>query len=220
MKRDEQIAELKAHLRARTGCTWSDIRVVYAPLRISPLGAHVDHQNGLVTGVTLDRAILLAFVPRADRQVRVQSLNFEGQVSFDMDAVPPKTPSDWGNYCRGAVLALQQRHILHTGIDAVVEGKMPIGGLSSSAAVGIAYLLALETANELTVSAMGNIEHDRYIENEYLGLKNGILDPSIILMSDRDHERDTGCPDLWSGRNVLRFQAALRSSAAKRSRAA
>ena len=187
MSTEIQIENLKAGLKRRTGCTDSDIQVVYSPLRISPLGAHVDHQDGLVTGMTLNRAILLAFVPRSDRRVRVESLNFPGLVEFDMDDVPPKVPSDWGNYVRGAVLALQQQHELHAGIDAVVEGRMPIGGLSSSAAVGIAYLLALEAANELVVTPRENIQLDRYIENVYLGLKNGILDQSIILLSDRAH---------------------------------
>jgi galactokinase/galacturonokinase len=137
--------------------------------------------------MTLDRAIWLAFVPRSDQHVRIESLNFERCIEFDLGDVPPKSPSDWGNYIRGAVLALQQRYDLQTGIDAIVEGTMPIGGLSSSAAVGVAYLLALEVANGLDVSPEENIEHDRYIENTYLGLKNGILDQSIILMSDRDH---------------------------------
>jgi len=137
--------------------------------------------------MTLDRAIMLAFVPRSDRHVCVESLNFPGYIEFDLDNVPPKSAGDWGNYVRGAVLALQERYDLHAGIDAVVEGRMPIGGLSSSAAVGVAYLLALEVANDLDVSPEENIDHDRYIENQYLGLKNGILDQSIILMSDRDH---------------------------------
>ena len=126
-------------------------------------------------------------MPRSDQHIRIESLNFEGCIEFDLDNVPSKSPSDWGNYIRGAVLALQQRYDLNTGIDAVVEGSMPIGGLSSSAAVGVAYLLALEVANGLEVSPEENIEYDRYIENTYLGLKNGILDQSIILMSDRDH---------------------------------
>jgi galactokinase len=104
-----------------------------------------------------------------------------------MDEVPVKENGDWGNYVRGAVLALKQRYALEMGIDAVVEGRMPIGGLSSSAAVGVAYLLALEAANDIHVSPQENIEHDRYIENTYLGIQNGILDQSIILMSDRDH---------------------------------
>ena len=187
MSVETQIDELKDRLKERTGCLEADIRVVYAPLRISPLGAHIDHQDGLVTGMTLNQAILMAFVPRRDRRVHVESLNFAGDVDFSMDDVPPMVIGDWGNYVRGAVLALQQEHTLPVGIDAVVEGRMPIGGLSSSAAVGVAYLLALETANEIAVSPQDNIELDRYIENEYLRLKNGILDPSIILLSDRDH---------------------------------
>jgi galactokinase len=183
----QQIDQLEKRLRSRTGCLEADIQVVYSPLRISPLGAHIDHQDGLVTGMTLNRAILLAFVPRSDGRVRIDSVNFPGYVEFDIENVPPVVVGDWGNYARGAVLALQQRYELQQGIDAVVEGKMPIGGLSSSAAVGVAYLLALEAANGLEVTPKENIEHDRYIENVYLGLKNGILDPSIILMSDRDH---------------------------------
>jgi galactokinase len=182
-----RVEALVDRLKQRTGCTDEDVRVICSPLRICPLGAHVDHQDGLVTGMTLDRAIWLAFVPRSDRHVCVESLNFGGCIEFNLDDVPLKSPSDWGNYIRGAVLALRQRYDLGRGMDAVVEGSMPIGGLSSSAAVGIAYLLALEVANDLTVSPEENIEHDRYIENTYLGLKNGILDQSIILMSDRDH---------------------------------
>jgi galactokinase len=182
-----QIERLKARLKQRTGCAERDIQVVYAPLRISPLGAHVDHQDGLVTGMTLDQVILLAFTPRGDQQVRVESVNFPDVVEFGLRDVPPRVRGDWGNYVRGAVLALQQRHNLRTGIDAIVEGRMPIGGLSSSAAVGIAYLLALEAANGLQVTPEENIQYDRYIENGYLGLKNGILDQSVILMSDRNH---------------------------------
>ncbi len=94
---------------------------------------------------------------------------------------------DWGNYVRGAVSALNREHELRVGLDAVVQGRMPIGGLSSSAAVGVAYLLALEAANRLSVTPEQNIQLDRYIENEYLGLNNGILDQSIIMMSDDRH---------------------------------
>ena len=187
MSIDVQIEELETRLRKRVGCSDRDIQTVYSPLRISPLGAHVDHQDGLVTGMTLDRAILLAFAPRADGRVCVESANFPGPTEFDLAKVPPMSASDWGNYIRGAVLALKKKYDLRVGIDAIVEGRMPIGGLSSSAAVGVAYLLALETANGLEVPPRENIEHDRYIENTYLGVKNGILDQSVILMSDRDH---------------------------------
>ncbi len=193
---EARVAQLKERLSIRANCTEKDIRVVCAPLRISPLGAHVDHQDGLVTGMTLDRVILLAFVPRYDRQIRVESLNFPGCVEFDLDNVPPKSPGDWGNYVRGAALALQQDSPLPVGMDAIVEGTMPIGGLSSSAAVGVAYLLALEAVNDLNVSPEENIQYDRYIENVYLGLKNGILDQSIILMSQSNNLTYLDCQSL------------------------
>ncbi len=181
-----QIEQLRERLRTRVGCCDDEIRVVRSPLRVSPLGAHVDHQDGLVTGMALDRAIYLAFVPREDGMVRVESLNFPGCSEFNLESVPPKIEGDWANYARGAVLALKQSHDLRIGIDAEVMGMMPIGGLSSSAAVGVAYLLAIEAVNELELPAEENIQLDRYIENVYLGLKNGVLDQSVILLSARD----------------------------------
>jgi galactokinase len=183
---DMQIQQLRDRLQALSGCAENEIRIVCSPLRVSPLGAHVDHQDGLVTGLVLNRAIYLAFVPRTDRQIRVESMNYPGGIAFTLDAVPLPVARDWGNYVRGAVLALMQSHKLCVGMDAVVLGSMPVGGLSSSAAVGIAYLLALEEVNGLTVSAAENIELDRYIENVYLGLRNGVLDQSVILLSSRD----------------------------------
>ncbi len=186
MSAEHLIEQLKTHIKARIGCSEDDIRLVRSPLRVSPLGAHVDHQDGLVTGLALDQAIYLAFVPRTDGQVRVTSLNFEGIADFSLDSIPAQVARDWGNYARGAALALVRSHSIRVGMDAVVVGAMPIGGLSSSAAVGVAYLLALESANDLVVTPEENIELDRYVENVYLGLRNGVLDQSVILLSDRD----------------------------------
>lgn len=186
MSISDRVDGLRARLCGCTGSAPSNVQVVYSPLRICPLGAHVDHQDGLVTGMALDRAILLAFVPRADDRVVVTSANYPGVASFRLDSIPPAVAGDWGNYPRGAALALRG-HSPVAGIDAIVEGDTPVGGLSSSAAVGVAFLLALEASNDLAVSPDENILLDRYIENAYLGVHNGILDQSIILKSQADH---------------------------------
>jgi len=181
-----QTAKLNGALRR-------DMRLVISPYRICPLGAHIDHQDGLVTGLAIDRAVVMTFTPRQDRCVRMTSHDFGGVVEFELDAVPSRQAGDWGNYVRGAVLALQQHHHLKAGMDAVVAGSMPIGGLSSSAAVGIACLLALEHVNDLNITPEENIALDRFIENGYLGLNNGILDQSTILLSDRQHLTSLDC---------------------------
>ncbi|KAF5934828.1 hypothetical protein HYC85_025957 [Camellia sinensis] len=181
------------------------VRVVVSPYRICPLGAHIDHQGGTVSAMTINRGILLGFVPSGDSQVLLCSGQFKGEVRFSVDEIKhPKhfvkendkingsgsskqqEECNWGNYARGAIYALQSRgNHLTQGIIGFVCGSEDLdsSGLSSSAAVGIAYLLAFESANNLAMSPAENIEYDRLIENEYLGLKNGILDQSAILLS-------------------------------------
>ena len=178
---------LTALFRGAFGSERRDLQFVLAPYRLCPLGAHVDHQLGLATGMALDRGILLAFGPNGARRVRVRSADFPGQVEFPLDAVPAGAHGDWGNYVRGATMALTEHYELPTGMDAVVGGSLPVGGLSSSAAVGCAYLLALEKVNGLEVDAFTNISLDQRIENGYLGLNNGILDQSMILLAKRSH---------------------------------
>ena len=123
-----RVEVLAARLRESVGCARSDIHVVCSPLRISPLGAHVDHQGGLVTGMTLDRSILLAFAPRRDGRIRLESLNYPGIVEFAVGDVPSKIPGDWGNYVRGAVLALRQDHRLDVGFDGCIAGVTGVCG--------------------------------------------------------------------------------------------
>ncbi len=179
----EQIDKLTSYLQHNYSVEPAAIQVVRAPLRICPLGAHIDHQLGLVTGMTLNQSILMAFAPAPNGSVQIDSLNFAPPVSFSLNQVPPHRPREWGNYIRGAVLALQQQYQIEQGIIGVIGGDMPVGGLSSSAAVTIAYLLALEAVNGLSVSPETNVALVRYTENRYIGLNNGILDQSVILFS-------------------------------------
>jgi galactokinase len=99
----------------------------------------------------------------------------------------------WENYIRGAVNALRSTHNIRRGMVGVVGGRMPIGGLSSSAAVTTAYLLALESVNELDLSQRDNVELSRMTENDYIGLRNGILDQSVILYGEHGHLTRIDC---------------------------
>lgn len=167
------------------GADPESIRWVTSPLRICLLGAHVDHQGGDVLGTAIDRRILLAFVPSPDAEVVLCSRDYAGSVRFPVDDPPADISPAWGRYAAGAAVALNRRHRPARGIRGGIAGEAPVGGLSSSAAVGVAYLLALEHANGLTVTPEENIELDRVIENEYVGLNNGILDQSMVLLSRR-----------------------------------
>jgi len=176
----------------RYGARPGDVRVVRSPYRICPLGAHIDHQQGVVTAMAIDRALHVAYAPAAGR-VRLSSLDFPGEVAFPLHRVPERSDGDWGNFARGAVRALQRRYPLRFGIEGVTAGRLDGGGLSSSAAIGVALLLALEQANSLMVTERENVALDAAIENDYLSLRNGILDQSAILLSRRDHLTRLDC---------------------------
>jgi len=167
-----------------------EVKVAACPYRICPLGAHIDHQGGIVTTMTINYGALLGFVPSNDSEVLLQSGQFEGVIRFRVDDLqkPIDNPENinWESYARGAVYALQNSgYDLRKGIIGYISGVKGLdsSGLSSSAAVGISYLLALENVNDLVVSSVDNIQLDKSIENKYLGLENGILDPSAILLS-------------------------------------
>lgn len=212
--RENELNEIKEIVSAMAGRGPEEVRVVVSPYRICPLGAHIDHQGGTVSAMTINKGILLGFIPSDDTEVILRSGQFKGEVRFRVDEVQQPRPirkkgephatdspklqeaDNWGNFARGAVYALQSRGIsLTQGITGYICGSegLDSSGLSSSAAAGVAYLLAFETANNLTMTPTENIEYDRLIENEYLGLKNGILDQSAILLSSHGFLTHMNC---------------------------
>jgi galacturonokinase len=218
MKNQDIIDRLRTELVSRYDVDPAEIRTVRSPYRICPLGAHVDHQLGPVTAMAIDRAVHLAFVPSRSSEVRLSSFAFAGEVAFSLDDIPDRIDHEWGNYARGAASALLATRQLDSGILGVTAGSMGEGGLSSSAAIDVAYLLTLEDANGFRVTDEENIELDRVIENEYLGLRNGVLDQSAILLSRQDqltlldcrtrkHERISGSSKAIPIRYLLRSQA-------------
>lgn len=148
--------------------------------------------------MAIEEGVLLAYAPSSHQEVRMCSLDFPGEVRFDLDDWGPVRPGDWGNYVRGAVFVLRQAgHDLHRGLVGIIAGQSwAVGGLSSSAAAGVAYLLALEETNGLVVKSTENVLLDQAIENDYLELNNGILDQAAVLFSRKDQLTLIDCANI------------------------
>jgi galactokinase/galacturonokinase len=164
----------------------SDIHTSYAPYRVCPLGAHIDHQYGIVTGFALDKGVTLRFLISTDGAVNLDSLNFPEHVSFDLGNIGQKQ-GNWGDYAKGAAFALSQKYQLRNGIKGVVRGTLPVGGLSSSAAVVLCYLNALCLANDITLTPSELIRTALFAENGYVGINVGKLDQSCEVLCKRQH---------------------------------
>jgi len=159
---------------------------IFAPYRVCPLGAHVDHQHGLVTGFAIDKGVDLWFNTREDDLVKLSSRTFEGDVAFHVNSPSQVKERHWGDYARGAKFALRKRFELQHGIEGVIQGSLPVGGLSSSAAVLIAYVMALAKANDITLRPFEVVKIASEAEREYIGLNNGLLDQACIALGKKD----------------------------------
>lgn len=71
---------------------------IFSPYRVCPIGAHVDHQHGLVTGFAIDKGVDLWFNIREDATVNLSSRSFEGDVTFEIDKPVQVRTRHWGDY--------------------------------------------------------------------------------------------------------------------------
>ena len=159
---------------------------IFSPYRVCPLGAHVDHQHGLVTGFAIDKGVDLWFDVNDNSHVHLESKTFEGIVDFEINAPSQVRERHWGDYARGAKYALRKRFELKKGINGVLQGSLPVGGLSSSAAVLIAYVMAFAKANDITLQPFEVVKIASEAEREYIGLNNGLLDQACIALSKKN----------------------------------
>ena len=158
---------------------------IFSPYRVCTLGAHVDHQHGLVTGFAIDKGVDLWFTPTEDGSVHLDSHSFSGSVHLQINDQTRVKEGNWGDYVRGVKYALSKRFELTRGIQGEIAGSLPVGGLSSSAAVLIAYVMAFAKANDITLTKMEIIKIASEAEREYIGLNNGILDQACIALGEK-----------------------------------
>ena len=166
----------------------------FSPYRICPIGAHSDHNLGKITGLAIDKGIHIAYRPKRNGVIEMMSLQFPKRAQWHIKDVGGVT-GDWADYLRGATWALQKVRTLSVGLCGVIEGSLPIGGLSSSAAVILAFLSALCTVNgiHLTSQELINVAFDA--EKNYVGVNVGTLDQSCEVLGRKDHLLYLDCRD-------------------------
>lgn len=158
---------------------------IFTPYRVCPLGAHVDHQCGFVTGFAIDRGVSLEFKSTDNGEIVLTSKNYPGIVRFNIDEELERE-SMWGDFAKSAVYALKKRYKLTNGLDGVVEGTLPIGGLSSSASVILTYINALCRVNGISLTRPDMINFAILAEREFIGVNVGKLDQSCEVYCKKD----------------------------------
>ena len=164
--------------------------LVRAPGRVNLIGEHTDYNDGFVFPAAIERDVMIAASPRADRQVRAYALNFHQSSTFTLDQIEVTTePRErWSNYLRAMAWVFHEEGLATTGLNCVILGNVPLGaGLSSSAAMLVASGLAFATAGQLELDPVRLAQLARRGENQFIGAKVGIMDQFISSLGQRNH---------------------------------
>jgi len=157
-----------------------------APGRVNIIGEHTDYNGGFVMPFAVDRYIYLAIRKNNKKVINFFSLQFKNAVSVEIGNI--NKTNTWADYPLGVFKILSEYGYKIDGVDLVFESNIPIGGgLSSSGAIEVITLTALNNLFNL------NIEKEKIpfmcqkAENEFVGARCGIMDQFIITMAKKNN---------------------------------
>ncbi|HEU4553029.1 MAG TPA: galactokinase [Chitinophaga sp.] len=170
--------------------------VVQAAGRINLIGEHTDYNNGFVLPAAIDKAIYLGIIKRNDRQLRFHALDLDDHYTGSLDSLA-SSPQHWPDYLLGVVQQLQQKGYPIQGFECAFGGNIPQGaGLSSSAALECAVLFALNQLFELNLSKIEMARLAQAAENNFVGVRCGIMDQFASIFGKRQHLIKLDCGSL------------------------
>jgi galactokinase len=180
---------------------------------------HGDYNGTELFGVGTDRFIWLAAKPNDSGRVRLLSGNFpeDGVISFDPGEVPapqsPEIADTWGRFPFGVDHVLRSEGItLSRGVDIVLHGNIPGGGMSRSASLTLNLILSLLNANDIEIDdPLRIVDLAQAVENDYVGSPCGQLDQIMILfakegMGTHYNPRDRSVSYVPLGENARDFR--------------
>ncbi|RXZ84070.1 galactokinase [Paenibacillaceae bacterium] len=165
------------------------INAFHAPGRVNLIGEHTDYNGGYVFPAALTFGTTLLIRERDDQKVSMASTNFPLRGVIDLDNVVFDEADDWMNYPKGIIQQLQSRgYAVPAGFDMLFHGEIPNGaGLSSSASIEVVTAYALLTLSGHPVDTVEIAKLAQASENEFNGVKCGIMDQFAVANGKKDH---------------------------------
>ncbi|MGD9109517.1 MAG: hypothetical protein PVG93_01125 [Phycisphaerales bacterium] len=152
---------------------------------------HGDYNGTELFGAGTDRFIWMAYKPNESGRIRMYSGNFpdDGIIEFGLDQTnktdSEKLRNSWGRFAHGAEYILRREgYELKRGMNAIVYGNIPGGGMSRSASLTLNLILSLLDINEIEVEDKLKVaELAQAVENDFIGSPCGLLDQIMIIFA-------------------------------------
>jgi len=165
--------------------------VARGPGRVNLIGEHTDYNSGLALPFAIGQATVVAVRERTDDLVMVCSDQFREPVRLRLDQIHPGQVPGWAAYPLGALWGLLGAGVPRDrwrGFEASFVSDVPSGaGLSSSAAIECALLVALDDLWGLGLDSAALAAAGQRGENDVAGAPTGVLDQTAVLNGRREH---------------------------------
>jgi galactokinase len=170
--------------------------LVRSPGRVNLIGEHTDYNLGYVLPAAIDKAIYFAIAPRNDSVCQIVALDMNDEYTFTYNDLR-STPKGWPNYLMGVVDQFLKANYRIRGFNCVFGGDIPIGaGMSSSAALEAGLAYALNTIFELRIDKLALVQSAQKAENEFVGVRCGIMDQYINIFGEQEKVLRIDCRSL------------------------
>ncbi len=167
-----------------------------SPGRINLIGEHTDYNLGFVLPAAIDKAAYVAVARREDQLIRLFAKDLGEEYQVDLNLLPT-IPGHWSAYILGVVDQMRKMGKLNSGFDLVLTCDVPTGaGMSSSAAVECATAFALNALFDLQLERLDLVRMAQKAENEFVGVKCGIMDMFASVMGKDAQVIQLDCRDL------------------------
>jgi galactokinase len=171
--------------------------IVTAPGRVNLIGEHVDYNGGFVLPAAINRWTSIAAGPRNDTSLFIHAENLGATMLLDLKDLTPRHSGAWSNYTAGVAHFMQQCGLTLKGANLLIKGTIPRGsGLSSSAALEVASAYVFLTLNNLSLPSIEIVKLCQKAENDFVGVKCGIMDQFISCLGKKDHVLKIDCRSL------------------------
>ena len=168
----------------------------HSPGRVNLIGEHTDYNDGYVLPAAIDKSVYFAISPRKDRNCCVVAMDMNDEHEFSIDDLQ-FTKKGWPNYLIGVVDQLIQAGHQIKGFNCVFAGDIPIGaGMSSSAAIEAGLAFALNFIFKLQIDNLTLVKLAQKAENEFVGVKCGIMDQYINIFGKQSKVLCIDCRSL------------------------
>lgn len=186
---DTKARKILEDLSRKAGLSLSGARIRRSSSRFCLGVEHGDYNGTELFGVGTDRFIWMAFRPNGTDRLRLFSGNFEqdGVIDVSLSEIPEPgtTPDSWARFPMGVAWLLKREgYSVAKGMDAILYGNIPGGGMSRSASLTLNLLLSLAEVNGIDLApGMRVVDLAQVVENDYIGSPCGNLDQIMILFA-------------------------------------